>query len=149
MMALINHWDLKSDNNAIYEENGEHRYVVSDVGASFGRTDHHFKRTKDNLQHYADSDFIRETTPDTVDFHLKSRPMLFEAVLLPRYRQQAKREKIVKGIPREHARWMGQMLAGLSEQQIRDCFRAAGYKPEEADGYTVTLKQRIAQLNRL
>jgi len=39
MMALINDTDLKAENNDIYDEEGlEHRYVVSDLGASFGRT---------------------------------------------------------------------------------------------------------------
>ena len=38
-MALINNWDLKEVNNAIYEEKGEGpRYVVSDLGATFGET---------------------------------------------------------------------------------------------------------------
>ena len=33
MMALLNNWDLKKENNAIYFENGERHFVVSDVGA--------------------------------------------------------------------------------------------------------------------
>ncbi len=38
MMSLVNNWDLKQVNNSIYAVNGERRYVVSDAGASFGRT---------------------------------------------------------------------------------------------------------------
>jgi hypothetical protein len=39
MMALINNWDLKEVNNDIYQEKGERpRYVVADLGASFGET---------------------------------------------------------------------------------------------------------------
>jgi hypothetical protein len=43
MMALLNHWDLKDDNNSIYEEKGDlHNpslhYAVSDLGSSFGTT---------------------------------------------------------------------------------------------------------------
>ena len=38
-MALINNWDLKEINNAIYDEKGQGpRYVVSDLGATFGET---------------------------------------------------------------------------------------------------------------
>jgi hypothetical protein len=36
-MALVNNWDLKETNNAIYKEPGEEpRYVFSDLGATFG-----------------------------------------------------------------------------------------------------------------
>ena len=40
MMALINNWDLKDDNNALYGwKNATDRvYIVSDLGASFGTT---------------------------------------------------------------------------------------------------------------
>ena len=38
-MALINNWDLKTENNSVYDlGNGRQRYVVADLGASFGRT---------------------------------------------------------------------------------------------------------------
>jgi hypothetical protein len=38
MMALVNNWDLKEVNNVVYEVDGEQRYVVSDLGATFGKT---------------------------------------------------------------------------------------------------------------
>ena len=40
MMALMNSWDLKDENNKVYESEGEGQkiYVVSDLGASFGTT---------------------------------------------------------------------------------------------------------------
>ena len=42
-MALMNSWDLKDENNAIYEMKADATapnkvYVVSDLGASFGTT---------------------------------------------------------------------------------------------------------------
>ena len=46
LMALINNWDLKSSNNAIYEVGGEQRYLVSDLGGTFGRTGSNFTRSK-------------------------------------------------------------------------------------------------------
>ena len=39
MMALINNWDLKDENNGIYEEEGERIYMVSDLGPVLGRLD--------------------------------------------------------------------------------------------------------------
>ena len=39
MMAFLNNWDLKTANNKVYEEDkSERRFVVSDLGASFGKT---------------------------------------------------------------------------------------------------------------
>src|SRR5512146_2964553 len=38
MMSLLNNWDLKQVNNSIYVVDGERRYAVSDVGATFGNT---------------------------------------------------------------------------------------------------------------
>jgi hypothetical protein len=58
-------------------------------------------------------------------------------------------EEITKHIPLADARWLGQRLALLSVDQIHDCFRAAGYTPEEMDGYTKTVQERIAALNAL
>ncbi len=50
---------------------------------------------------------------------------------------------------RADARWLGERLARLSEEQIRDCFRAAGYTQEEVEGYTREVEKRIAALNSL
>ena len=36
LMALINNWDLKDENNSVYREGSEYHYMVSDLGASFG-----------------------------------------------------------------------------------------------------------------
>ncbi len=38
MMSLLNNWDLKQVNNAIYAVDGERHYAVSDAGATFGKT---------------------------------------------------------------------------------------------------------------
>lgn len=149
MMALMNNWDIKSLNNAIYDAGTERRYVVSDIGATFGRTGNTFRRSKDNLEHYQKSRFVRETTPEHVDFVLASNPHPLNAVIFPHWMELRKREKVVKNIPREHARWIGQLLSQLSEEQIRDCFRSAGYSPEEVEGYTEVVQKRIRVLSEL
>jgi len=56
------------------------------------------------------------------------------------------RRWITKEIPREDASWIGHMLSRLSLAQIRDIFRAAGYPPEEAEGFARVLEGRIAEL---
>jgi hypothetical protein len=44
---------------------------------------------------------------------------------------------------------MGQLLAQLSPEQVRDAFRAAGYTPDEVEGFSKVVEGRIAQLNKL
>lgn len=156
MMALINNWDLVTRNNKVYEVDGQRRYVVSDLGASFGRSGNEFTRKKGDLDAYAHSQFIVKATPEVVAFSDHSRPLppAFLAppvASIPRhyYSSLAHGEQVVKNIPPADVKAIAQRLAQLSEDQIRDCFRAAGYSPEEVDGYTKVVRDRIAQLNAL
>ena len=150
MMALTNNWDLKEVNNAIYNEKGEGvRYVVSDLGATFGRTGNPQTRSKSNLREYVASKFIHEVKPDHVDFNLSSRPFFLTAIDVPNYAKRTKMQSIVKHIPLGHAKWLGHLLGQLSAEQIRDCFRAGGYSPEEVEGFSKAVQARIAELNRL
>ena len=150
LMALVNNWDLKEDNNKIYDEHGaERRYVVSDLGASFGKTGSVFSRSKDDPASYAKSKFIERITPEFVDFHLHSRPPFLLHADVGYYRERSRMDDIVKRIPRADARWLGGLLGQLSEEQINDAFRAAGYGPEEVESFTQELRQRIAELSNL
>jgi hypothetical protein len=58
-------------------------------------------------------------------------------------------EWIGKNVPRQDAKWMGQLLARLSAQQVRDAFRAGGYSPDEAEQFAKLLEQRISVLTDL
>lgn len=150
MMALMNNWDLKEVNNAIYEEPGEKpRYVISDLGATFGRTGNPLVRSKDNLRDYRRTKFVQKVKPEEVDFFLSSRPFFLTAVDVPNYVTRTKMQSIAKHILRTHAKWLGQLLGQLSTEQIRDCFRAAGYSPREVAGFATVVQGRIADLNRL
>jgi hypothetical protein len=150
MMALMNSWDLKEMNNAVYEVEGQElRHVVSDLGASFGRTGGDWKRSKGDLQHYLESQFIDETKSTTVDLVLRSRPPALYVAALPYYRERVRMGKVAEGIPRDHARWIGQWLAKLSDDQLRDAFRAAGYTPQETAAYAQKVRERVSQLNEL
>ena len=55
----------------------------------------------------------------------------------------------MRGIPVEHARWIGSLLSQLSEGQLRDAFSSAGYAEPTAEGYVRALRERIDQLTRL
>jgi hypothetical protein len=157
IMALINNWDLKDVNNAVLEydppraDYAESLYIVSDLGASFGsgRWSNSLTKAKGNLKSYSRSKFISKDGHDDLDFGLAPRPALIHAIVLPLYAQYLGMEWIGKNIPRSDARWIGQLLAQLSPDQIRDAFRAADYSTEEIEGFAEVILNRITELNGL
>jgi hypothetical protein len=151
MMAVISNWDLKDENNAIYDHGSERIYMVSDLGASFGTTGFNPRQTtsKGNLREYQHSHFITKTTSDYVDFGVPSRPALFVFFNPAEFFPRMKMRWIAKRVPRSDARWMGQMLAKLSPEQIRDAFRASGYSKEETEGFAQVVEKRISELTAL
>lgn len=149
MMALINNWDLKEINNEILDERGEPRYEVADQGASFGRTGEPFGRSKGVMKDYAKTKFIKKVTPESVDFVMHSRPFFLTIFYFPNYLFRTRMESVAKHIPIADARWLGNRLGQFSPEQIRDCFRAAGFSPAEVEGYTRVVMQRIEALKKL
>ena len=102
-MSLVNNWDLDQKNNSIDAMDGERRYVVSDVGASFGNTGNMLTRSKSAPREYADSTFIENPTSALVDFVLHSRPFFLSAVNVSYYRDRTRMEQITRNIPRADA----------------------------------------------
>ena len=149
-MALINDWDLKEVNNSIYDEQeGEQRYVVSDLGASFGRNSNEYARSKADVEGYQRSRFITEIRPQEVDFVLQHYPFWVSAVRTVHFREYGRMEQLVQHIPRSDVKRIGQLLAQLSDSQIGDAFRAAGFSTVELDAYTATIRARLAELSAL
>ncbi len=158
VMALINNWDLKDENNSIYRAEGtagspalRDLYMVSDLGASFGSTGRSWpaSKSKGNLASYHDSTFILRVTPEYVDLNVPTRPNIAYIVTPREFNQRLQLRWIGKHVPRSDVRWVANLLARLSPEQIRTAFRTAGYTPEEAEGFMQALLQRIAQLKRL
>ena len=149
MMALLNNWDLKDVNISIYETGGQRRYVVTDLGASFGHTGNSLTRSKSEPQEYADSKFVEKTTSASVDFVLHSRPFFLTAVAVPNYQMRTRIEAITKAIPRADAKWLGRRLSLLSDAQIGDGFRAGGYTADEVLVYMQAFRRRLAALSAL
>ena len=151
LMALINNWDLKDENNAIYREGSERVYLVSDLGTAFGTAGRSWPRdrAKDNLAWYGRSRFIRRTTADTVDFQSPARPMWVFLVNPKEYFHRLHLEPLGRDVPRADARWLGRLLGSLSQAQLRDAFRAGGYSPAEIDIAVRLLESRIAELTDL
>ena len=135
MMAFINNWDLKDENNILITENGKTYMMVSDLGSSFGKLADKSKsrtgRSVNKPEHFAEAGFIK-----SVD----------GGVLVLDYRGMG--EDYLKGIKVENARWLADLLLQLSDKQIADAFRAANYSAEDVALLTAAVKERIAQLDQ-
>ena len=153
LMALINNWDLKDENNAIYRDkkSGEQVYMISDLGASFGAAAHIVPqhRSKGDLEEYQRSKFIRKENSRTIDFADPGRPSILYLPAFRSYVRRVRMEWIGRNIPRADAKWIGEILGRLSAEQLRDVFRAGGYSPAEVEAFTKILENRIAQLRDL
>jgi hypothetical protein len=126
------------------------RYVVSDLGASFGRTGGVSSRSKGKVKDYAKDPFIRATARETVDFVMRTKPAGILRIFKPGYyRERTAMADTVRNIPRADAKWIGSQLARLTPEQIRSAFQAAGFTREEVDGYLAEWNKRIAELNAL
>jgi hypothetical protein len=151
LMAVINNWDLKDSNNAIYDQNGQRIYQINDLGSSFGTTGALLvkSKAKGNLRAFRHSKFITRATPEGVSFAtpgLPSVPYLFapwDFILRARLRW------IGRDVSRADAKWVGELFGQLSANQIQDAFRAAGYSQSEVDGFTEVVRKRIEELNTL
>jgi len=156
LMALMNNWDLKDDNNSVYLEKRkdgfpEQIYLVSDLGASFGTTGFTLsvENSRGNLEAYKRSKFITNRSKDNVDFATPSRPTLVETFNVPVFVHRLDLRWIGRDIPRADAKWMGQLLSRLSSEQIRDAFRAAGYSKQDVEDFATVVQGRIAELSAL
>lgn len=149
MMALLNSWDLKRINNAIYVVDGNRQYVVSDLGGTFGRTGDALTRTKGVPKDYEDSKFIANSRTGAIDFVLHSRPHFLGVVDVANYRERTKMEQITKAIPRADVQWLARRLSQLTDAQILDGFRAAGFGGADLETLSRVMRRRIAELRAL
>jgi hypothetical protein len=145
LMALIENWDLKDDNNRILAVSGaggaELHYVVSDLGATFGKTGgqhgpiallRQVKGTRNEPGDYAGDKFVEGVEGGLVRFNFSG-----------------KNSGLLKDIKAEDARWVGGLLSRLSDRQIADAFRAANYTDEEVGLLTTEVKRRIGELTNV
>jgi hypothetical protein len=139
MMLLLSNWDIKDSNNKIIavKETDQLRYIISDLGATFGKTGSlpviwRFTRSRNNPEDYAKASFVEEVDGNLVDFKYGGR-----------------QREIFDRITVAQARWMGDWLSRLSRSQIRDAFRAANYRGAELNTLTNAVLNRINQLERL
>ena len=138
LMVMINNWDMKDDNNEILAERGatkgegELRYIISDLGGSFGKTGGVISRSRNKPSDYVKADFIEKVKGDTIDFNYGG-----------------KNKKLFENITVADARWLSNWLGQLTDEQIKDAFRAANYSAADVDSLTAAFKERITTLTNI
>jgi hypothetical protein len=134
MMAMFNNWDIKDENTAILKEGDAHYYIISDLGASFGKLSEvsggRSGRSVNKPEQYAQSNFIKQVRDGVIELD---------------YRGKA--DNIIRTVKVEHGRWLADLLTQLSDKQIEDAFRAANYKPEDVKLLAQAFKSRIKELD--
>ena len=137
IMALLNNWDLKTTNNvvlAVANPDGttELRYVISDLGATFGKTGGPISHSRNEPEKYVKTKFVEGEDHGRLKFGYNGKQSdLFNQVSIA------------------DAKWIGTLLAQLSDKQLEDAFRAADFTPEETQILVTEVKDRINELVNL
>jgi len=139
LMVMVNNWDLKTSQNAIYRVQAEgddprNLYVIKDLGASLGKTRWWLPGTRNDVEDFEKEGFIKQVEGNRVVFHY----------------QGAWREPHVAGsaAPAD-VRWISDLLAKLSAEQWRAAFRAGGYGEAESARFIKRLREKIAEGQRV
>jgi hypothetical protein len=142
MMALVENWDLKDDNNRILAVSGpagaELHYVVSDLGATVGKTGgqsglmarlRQIKGSRNNPEDFANDKFIEGVEAGRVRFSF-----------------EGKNKELLQDVTVADAQWLAGILTRLSDRQLEDAFRAANYTDAEVRLLAAAVRARINQL---
>jgi hypothetical protein len=140
---IINNWDWKTSNNKIYDlmnpdGTGVRRFVVRDLGASFGKTDapgiarvlgaRIAQGNRNNLEDFEEQGFIKAVAGNRVEFD-------YDGIY----------QTIVDTVTVNDVVWTSKLLARLSDEQWNDAFTSGGYPPDQAARYIAKLKAKIAE----
>jgi hypothetical protein len=130
---LLSNWDAKVTNNNVlgmYDESGGVKdwYLVADWGGTFGKTGGFMSHSKWDLADYSKQQFLSGARGSQVSFHYSGKM------------------GSNRTIPREHVAWFLTILGKLSDQQIREAFRAGGATQTEIEGFSAQIRKRINEL---
>ena len=136
MMALINNWDMKDDNNQILapkgDTAGELRYIVSDLGGSFGKTGGFISRSRNKPSDFVKASFVKSVKGNQVDINYGG-----------------KNKDLFSNVTVQDAKWIAALLSRLRDEQIKDAFRSANYAPEDVEALARAVRERINELSRI
>ena len=132
-LVMFNSTDLKNSNNSLYEHKDgdlvEQWYVARDVGSALGDTQRMAPR-KNHIESFERMPFI-----------LGVKPNGFVEFAYNGWYQNLIEDRIKP----EDVAWISNLFARLSDKQMQDAFRAAGYDPDIASRFIAKLREKIQQ----
>lgn len=131
LMTMIGNWDIQGDrNNRILEDGGRRLFIVSDLGATFGKMGAVLApRTKWNLEDFRKEEFIEKVENGMLDLDYEGYGG-------------------INRVPIDHAAWFAGLVSQLSDKQLADAFRSAGATPEEVAGFAARMREKILELQK-
>ena len=132
LQAMLGNSDLKDAQNALYElekplEGARRWYVARDLGQTFGRTGA-LEAPRGDVEVFEKTPFIRGVAGGKV--HLEYR---------------GRHKALFENIAPADVRWICERLAGLTDAQWQDAFRAGGYDRPTADRFIRRMQQKIKE----
>lgn len=129
LMTMLANWDIQGTrNNRILEDGARDLYIVSDLGATFGRMGAFpMPRSKWNIEDFGKEGFVDGVEDGFVDLDYDGYGGIGK-------------------VPLAHARWFAALAAQLTDRQLRDAFRASGASPAEIDAFAARMRARIGEL---
>jgi hypothetical protein len=140
---IVNNWDWKTSNNKIYDilnpdGTGLRRYIVRDLGASFGKTDAPLltrvfgarmaQGNRNDLEDFEQQGFIKSVEGDRIEFDYKG---IYKTV--------------VDTVTPADVVWTCRLMSRLSDEQWNAAMTAGGYSPDHAARFITKLKSKIAE----
>jgi hypothetical protein len=135
LMVMVNNWDIKSQQNAIYRLKGEapgprEQYMVKDLGASLGRSAWPVGGTKADPAGFEAEPFIERVEGNRVHFAFQG------SWLEP---------QLLRSITPADVRWTAELLSRLTPRQWSDAFRSAGFSDVDASRFIARLQQKAGE----
>lgn len=133
LMRLLNNWDLRHQNNFIYDvraADGQARwYVVRDLGAVFGKTKIvPVPGTRNDIDDFEEQGFIKGVTSDGV----------------VRFDDLGRNDRrLFRDVSVADVRWICSRVDRITPGQWRDAFRAARYEPALADRFIRRIQEKV------
>ena len=128
--AMLGNSDLKDEQNALYTlkepaDGAKRWYVARDIGQTFGRTG------------------VLDPPRGDVDVFERTPYILGVENGYVRFEYHGRHKALFEKIRSSDVRWVCGLLARLTDRQLQDAFRAAGYAEPIADRFIRRLKQKI------
>ena len=131
LMTMLNNWDIQADrNNRILLVDGEQHYLVSDLGATFGKMGAGvIPHSKWNLEHFKKEEFIEKVEDGMLDLDYEGWGG-------------------INKVPLEHARWFAALASQLTDEQLQAALKASGAGDAEVTGFAARLREKIDELKK-